>query len=133
LFFFTAAKTFAQSPPLTKLTVVAPLCPKFVPIAPLTKVVRNPFPHPPPLPDGGAVVESPARKKAAGFALLSTPERGDAATIDQVARKANVERRMAVKMGDKMNDSETGASYKEICLLYDIYQRHRLNHVDVRR
>ena len=70
----TAAITFAQSPPETKLSVVAPLCPKLVPIAPPVSVVKKPFPHPPP----EAVVESPAKKNAGGLACFLTVEMGDA-------------------------------------------------------
>lgn len=56
----TCSRTAAQSPPSRKDTVVAPLWPRFIPLAGERRVVfRKPSPQPP----SGAVVESPARTK----------------------------------------------------------------------
>ena len=65
--FFTRERTCAQSPPRTKETVVAPLWPLLAPKAGARSVERKPLPQPPPPVDWIAVVESPARKNAAGF------------------------------------------------------------------
>lgn len=83
LYLPTDSSKSAQSAPETKDAVVAPLWPKLVPIA-LWRVVKNPFPQPPPQHDCAAVVESPARKNAWGEVARhsSVDGTGDAAATN---------------------------------------------------
>lgn len=96
----TAARTFAHTPSLTKLAVVAPLFAKFFPTDPFARVVRNPSPQPLPT----AVVESPAKKKAGDLAALSTFElaMGVACATAKSAAENIEERRMFVFVKSKV-------------------------------
>ena len=60
----TAESTESQSPPERNKPVVAPLWPKLVPVEEEDREDTKASPQPP----SGAVVESPARKKAGGRA-----------------------------------------------------------------
>lgn len=88
----TSALTTSQSPPSTKLCVVAPLWPLFTPCAGLSRKERNPVPQPPPLADWIAVVLSPARMKAGTGGL-----EGDGVGVARViGRMGRVDRRVSL-------------------------------------